>query len=92
MNDSDFKYCIGATLRLRRNILGIRQKNLAKAAHISTVTMCKIEQGYGCLSLVTLRRLAEALNTPLWKVIKKCEKLRSREGMIKRTRELLDQL
>lgn len=56
---------IGATIKKRRELLGLLQPQLAAMAGISTRTIQLVEQGKGNPALDTLLKLAEPLGLQL---------------------------
>lgn len=57
---------LGERIRRRRQELGLTAQQLAKAAELSPAQVSQIEHGKTDPSLKTLRRIARALNTPLF--------------------------
>ncbi len=57
-------YLLGQTLRQYRKQLGLTQKDLAAAIHVSTVYISNVERGKRNVSILVLLRLALALQIP----------------------------
>lgn len=56
---------VGNIIRKKRLGKGVKQKDLAKMADISSSSLCDIEKGRSNPSIKTLAKIARALNEPL---------------------------
>ena len=53
---------IGEQIRILRRCKGMGQEDLAEAAEVSNMTISRIENGTTAMSILTLKRIAEALD------------------------------
>jgi len=59
----------GTNLRKYRNQRGLSQRELYSLCGIDNGTICRMENGQVNITLNTLSILAEALDTPCWKLL-----------------------
>jgi len=63
--DAEFLAAVGRRVRERRTQMGVTRKSLAHAADVSERYLGQLETGEGNISILLLRRIAIALDTPL---------------------------
>ena len=76
----------GQAVRLRRHVLGLSQEELAWRAGLNRTYVTDVERGSRNLSLSTLEKLAAALETPLFVILRDMDK-RSRSVAVDETEE-----
>ncbi|MCE9633050.1 MAG: helix-turn-helix transcriptional regulator [Methylophilales bacterium] len=69
---------IHATIKMLRKRKGISQEGLAKLTGLHRTYISMLERGIRSPSLVTIEKIASALNIPSWEILKsihekKCE-------------------
>lgn len=72
-NDSKAKKIreeFGMTVRKRRHKLGLSQEEFAELANIHRTYVSSIELGKVDVGICVAYKIADALNMPLWKIIK----------------------
>lgn len=52
---------VGDQIRILRRCRGMRQESLAEAADVSNMTISRIENGTTAMNILTLKRIARAL-------------------------------
>lgn len=62
---------IGEQVRIMRKKRGMGQEALAEAADVSNITISRIENGISAMSVLTLKRIAEALEVPAEEILGK---------------------
>ncbi len=67
---------LGEALRVRREQLGLSQAQVAARAALGRGRVGDLERGEHNPSLETLARLADALATPLWQLLRDAEQAR----------------
>ncbi len=65
---------IGTVIRKRRNELGLSQDEVAVRGDLNRGHYSDVENGKRRISVVTLKRIAEALETKSWALLKEAEK------------------
>jgi transcriptional regulator with XRE-family HTH domain len=66
---------IGAVVRVLRTERGMTQREVAEAAECEANYVSKIERGRSQLTIDVLMRLADALGTEGWKILRQASKL-----------------
>lgn len=66
---------VGHILRKIRRGHGFSQQEIANKCGLTREMICMIERGNCTGTLNTLKKVADALRTPLWKIIKELEKV-----------------
>jgi len=62
---SEIKICFGEAVKSRRRELGMSQEGLAERCDLSTKLIAGIEQGSRNITLMTIEKLALALDVPI---------------------------
>jgi transcriptional regulator with XRE-family HTH domain len=70
---------LGAVIRSHRNAKGLSQLAVSISAEITTTHVARIERGEKSPTFNTLYALADALNVPLWKIVKEVEESISKQ-------------
>lgn len=64
---------LGTLMWQKRHEQNKKCKGIARHAKITVSRLEDIESGMGAVSIDTYARVAEALKTPLWELVKQCE-------------------
>ena len=70
---SSLSQLVGRSVKDRRQQLGISQKELARRAGLGRTYLVDVERGARNLSLITLQKLAQALQMPVSALLRKAE-------------------
>jgi transcriptional regulator with XRE-family HTH domain len=65
---------IGKAMKARRKALRLSQEDVVGLAEMDRGHYSEIENGKRNISVETLKRIADALHTPAWKLLKDAEK------------------
>jgi transcriptional regulator with XRE-family HTH domain len=63
----------GRVVRAHREALGLSQEALAELAHLNRSYLGEVERGVADPSIVTMRKIADALNERLSSLLLECE-------------------
>jgi len=63
---------IGDNVRSRRRDISLNQDELAKKVGLTRSSIAQIESGKQALTIISLYRIAEALNIPIYKLLPEC--------------------
>ena len=68
-----FRRHLASVIMERRQRLGLSQEDLAQRAKLHRTYISDVERGERNISVESLRRLAIALGTPMWQILKSAE-------------------
>jgi len=82
------KEVLALNVRMQREKRGVTIRDLAKLINVSPSFLSQVENGKTIPSLVTLKRLADALNTTIGRLVGEDEKLNDHNPIVKKSNRI----